>query len=414
MNGGAFQYGYPTPSSKLRPPPGWSVLWGDPAITGSRAYQQYVYISNVAVNNASFPASGFIEGSVTFGSGGKQSFISGACIARSSDYGQTFSLAASDCVKNVTAVPTGDFYDGGSMESDLEGRIYASWVNWSTGSIDVWWAQTPTSSFTRIITPTGPLAGFTAESHARLRYDPIADRIYLMALVDPIAPVFGDSSRNTGHLMIDYFDPNSGTWHGAVNVANDCLDQPDIIRGTILGLPAKLRTAVSFSFDVGRASPSGGDDIRIVYAGETSALPAAHLKSVVCSRGLACMGGTMNTLGSPGEQFNPLVVAQYGFLSIPSQWKVSWSSTEFDPGLSGSTLSTMETDFGNFPIIATFNQPLCPDQRGYWGDYDDMQILSAAAGANTFIRARTESADRCQYRTLSAAKPLHVTALEFQ
>src|SRR5262249_26844036 len=67
---------------KLAPPAGWSVLWGDPAITRSHLDQRYVFLSNLAIPDSKFPAGG-IDGPVN-------SYMGGACIARSTDGGITF------------------------------------------------------------------------------------------------------------------------------------------------------------------------------------------------------------------------------------------------------------------------------------------------------------------------------------
>jgi hypothetical protein len=42
-HGATWKYG-----GKLSPPPGWAVLWGDPAMTTSRANYGWVYISNLS------------------------------------------------------------------------------------------------------------------------------------------------------------------------------------------------------------------------------------------------------------------------------------------------------------------------------------------------------------------------------
>jgi len=64
-HGATWTYG-----GKLSPPPGWAVLWGDPAITTSRTNYGLVFISNLAFPDAKFPSGG-VDGC---GSGGRGPF----------------------------------------------------------------------------------------------------------------------------------------------------------------------------------------------------------------------------------------------------------------------------------------------------------------------------------------------------
>jgi hypothetical protein len=133
-----------------------------------------------------------------------------------------------------------------------------------------------------------------------------------------------------------------------------------------------------------------------------------------------------NTSVYSGQQFNPSVIAQPGFLGVPPVWKVSYNTTELD--VNGSTLSLVHTTLSVNPnngqhIPWTWNAlvsntPLCPDTRminsrveGYWGDYDDLKILSVnAQGVTTFIRTNSDSTSgQCSRDTFTSA-PIHVSA----
>src|SRR5712691_9650182 len=85
-NGGTtWTYG-----GKLKPPDGWSVLWGDPALGTSKTKPNVVFMSNLAVPAAKFagPISGLLG-----------DFIGGACLAKSTDGGKTFNIY--QCVSNT-------------------------------------------------------------------------------------------------------------------------------------------------------------------------------------------------------------------------------------------------------------------------------------------------------------------------
>ena len=132
-NGQTWTYG-----GKVAPPKGWAVLWGDPAITVDNGAYSYVFMSNLAIPDSKMPAGG-ISGSVIVS--GADSYIGGACIARSTDGGVTFK--SYQCVSNTAknSVPNsekGHFYDGGSMASSSAGEIYAAFVDVTTSQIDVW------------------------------------------------------------------------------------------------------------------------------------------------------------------------------------------------------------------------------------------------------------------------------------
>jgi hypothetical protein len=109
-NGGAtWNYG-----GKVKPPSGWPVLWGDPAVTTSQTNYSVVFMSNLAIPSGKFPSGG-IDGSVD--PFAPESYLGGACIAKSTDSGKTFAIY--QCVTNTTPVEgvgdatQGHFYDGG-------------------------------------------------------------------------------------------------------------------------------------------------------------------------------------------------------------------------------------------------------------------------------------------------------------
>ncbi len=451
-NGGtSFAY---QPGPKARPPNfgqvgGWDVLWGDPSITNSRAFgQTYVFIANLAVSHASFPFIGGTDKKTGFPGDGKIhgniewnlrddgfpcgavecSYLDGACIARSTDMGVHFNpVAPSDCFTN-----SGHFYDGSSMTSTNSGVIFAAFNDVTASTEDVWSAPTPTATFARI-TP-GPFAGMSMLTHPLLRYDYLTDRVYIMAMGcppgDPGCPgTSQDQNQRTGRLFIDYW--NGSSWHGPVTLpTSNAVFAPWVKRGIVQGLPANLRTGQPFSFDIGTASVNQNDDVRIVYT-DLRNNGLLELNTIVCTRNLVCLPPIVewNTGAYPGQQFNPSVIAQPGFINVPAVWKVSYDSTEFD--VNGSTLGLLHTTLnvtgtgvhilwlGNALVT---NTPLCPDKRtvkvngintieGYWGDYDDLKILSVSGtGTTTFIRTNSNSTGAQCNRDVFTSMPIHVSA----
>jgi hypothetical protein len=154
---------------KVLPNEAWPVIWGDPAMTSSFRNQSYVFLSNLAV-----PASKMPEGGIQCDVNNQGCFytaLGGACIARSTDGGQHFSLY--QCVTN-----NNDFYDGGSMVDAGDGEIFSAYVDVATSQIDVWRTPDENSQFQMIATPFPNLEIYT---HPRLRADRGTASIYVAA-----------------------------------------------------------------------------------------------------------------------------------------------------------------------------------------------------------------------------------------
>jgi hypothetical protein len=143
-NGGAtWNYG-----GKVKPPSGWPVLWGDPAVTTSQTNYSVVFMSNLAIPSGKFPSGG-MDGSVD--PFAPESYLGGACIAKSTDSGKTFAIY--QCVTNTTPVEgvgdatQGHFYDGGSMVASNSGEVFASFVDVATQQIDVYRSPSDSGTF---------------------------------------------------------------------------------------------------------------------------------------------------------------------------------------------------------------------------------------------------------------------------
>ncbi|CAN5663785.1 hypothetical protein BH09MYX1_BH09MYX1_57270 [soil metagenome] len=396
----------------MRPPQGWSVLWEDPSMTVARTDQRYAYISNLAVPDSKFPVSGQIDGPIN-------SYLGGACILRSTDFGKTFSVSASDCLSN-----NGQFYDGGSMVSDAHGAIYAAFVNADLNTIEVWRAPTETAPFVRLADPL--VNGGPISTHPRLRYDVWTDRVYVMAQ-GATSPVLNELLNNfptishfdaVGQLLMDYYE--NGAWHGAQVVASDALLYPVIPLDTSdpFGF---VRVGPQFNFDVGDPSVNQDDAVRVAYTARRNDGTRA-VKAVRCTRNLSCLATPeWSTTTLYGNQWNPDVRTQLSFLTVPTVWKMSYTSTAGQTAMhvagKQGTLAVIGTGTRTFLEFAMGdpNRTVCPDKRGYWGDYDIMDVLSASlqTGAVTFFRARSSSESACNYRWQFTSDPLHVDGVIF-
>lgn len=407
-NGGqSFYWG-----GKVRPPTGWAVLWGDPALASSRADQSYVFLSNLAVPGSKFPGVGYIEGAITTGCNGG-SCLGGACVARSVDAGHTFTLSASDCLTNQS-----HFYDGGSIETDNNGGVYAAWVDWDASKIDVWRATSLNGSFARL---PDPFPGKTIQSHPRLVFEPLNQRLYLVAQADSLSQCSPNNAQEQCvNLYVTYWDLGSQAWGPAAYVAYG-LNQLYWRFGP--SPPRLVRGHPQFSIASAQASVLGDDAIRIAY-------------TAVLSNGRHVIHISRCTWGSPapsclptwewqsdayaGDHWNPVVSAQHGFPPVATEFVLSYttSGTSTAPYGVGWAFGELVVTSGGIrffiPQVPYDNYVVCPDIRGYWGDYDNLDVLFAGnqpGGKSTFIRAHTDSSAAACVQETYTSSPVHVSAI---
>ena len=63
------------------------------------------------------------------------------------------------------------------------------------------------------------------------------------------------------------------------------------------------------------------------------------------------------------------------------------------------------------PFHAIDDIPVCPDLRGYWGDYDDLEIVGfTEGGAAQFLRTVSDSSMGCQQRWEYTSHHVHISA----
>jgi hypothetical protein len=374
----------------------WVILWGDPAITTVFNNQNYVFLSNLAVHKSKYPDGGVIsEG----GGNGFYAAISGACIARSTNGGKTFALY--QCVDDQH-----HFYDGGSMAASADGEVFAGFVDATDDQIDVWRSPSVSGNFSKLPQPFP--AGWVMASHPRLRYDGVTNALYVAAI---------RAGGSTGNLYLNRY--KSGAW-GTPVAASD----PVLIYPTINLSDRTLRTGPQFAFDVGTASQNGNDRIRFLYTRRDSKTSRLYVAGSRCADDLSgCWDATGWATGADsdvwhkGDTFSPNVRAFPGFIGIEPQWRANYMTRDDAPN--GNKVRLRHGNLFVLPngsrIFISFEltdaQVVCSDNRGYWGDYDDLQFAGLTESASAkFLRAYTNSFNGCTDRTTYTAKEVHTGA----
>jgi hypothetical protein len=378
----------------VAPPANWAALWGDPAITSDFSDQRYVFISSLAIPSSKMPAGGI--------SGPVNDYIGGACIAISSDGGKSFKI--DQCLSDNS-----DFYDGGSMVaagSPTDRRVFASFIDWDTAKIDVWSSPTDTGTFTQM---ANPFPGMKMASHPRLRFDRDTDTLYAGAIND------GD-----GRVYLNRY---TSSWGKPVVASLPTAGNP-----TITLSDRTLRTAYQFSYDVGTPSANGNDAVRMLYTVRDPDSSKLYVRGSYCTLDLTVCkdapewGTTPGNFNLKGQQFNPKVRAFTGFFGIAPEWKAAYESTDDDPN--GNKVSFKEGNLVVLPNGARLflpfdlvkSQLVCPDNRGYWGDYDELQFAGFDKDSTVprFILPHSDSTTGCPTRWEYTSNHLHVSAAVFK
>jgi len=405
-----------TYGGSLPPPPGWAVLWGDPAMTTSGAAYSVVFMSNLAIPIAKFPREG-IDGPVTIGNG-KSAYIGGACIAKSRDGGKSFTpfqcVQNTDPVADVSDSTLGHFYDGGSMASSPSGEVYAAFVDLATAQIDVWRSPDGNKPFQRIATP---FPNYIVASHPRLRIAP--DGTLYAA-----AQILANAATGAYFVYLSRFI--NGHWEVAHGASNTTVVYPSVDFGaSVQGSPLTVRTGPQFSFDVGAASEFGGDAVRLLYTRKDANTGRLFVQGAVCDAALKGCGdlagwqlGKSGPNDTPTDAFNPDLVAWKGFIGLPPTWqgtyvyRIGRSATSVN--VARSTIGYANGQAFTIPVDIIRNAPVCSDTRGYWGDYDDMLLTGFTKDGNTnWVRFLTDSSTGCTKRWSFTGQTQHVQASRY-
>jgi hypothetical protein len=330
--------------TRLLPPDG-GALWGDPSID---SFGPYVVATSLRIPIGWYPSNGAdLVPIVNTGGESMEPYLGGACIARSSDYGQTWRLTLDDCVND-----NGHFYDGATSMVTSQGKLLAAFYDVDASQIDVWRTDGPTSSI--YMTPD-PFPGKVMTGHPRIEN---LNNPYLMAV---------DTSNR---LWLTRYV--SKEWTTPILVASG------LSTGGSVTLPSgvKLRRNSGFEFTVYHSPFDGSPQIAFVI---TTRL--ANGITVLKSGGCNASSGTWACNLIAGAESNPNVSCFHP--AIETGWYspapgVSTPSVKITYQRANSTsgqvaLYASPANFSSSTRITGWQTP-CPDLRGYWGDYDSMAV----------------------------------------
>ena len=400
-HGANWKYG-----GKLVPPRGWAAVWGDPAIVTSRTQYGTVFISNLAFPDEKFPAGG-VNGPVN-------AVVGGACIFRSLDGGQSF--LPFQCVTDKSPVPgvvgssSGHFFDGGSMAAAPNGDIYAAYVDVDTSQIIIYRSVGGQLDFAPM---PGPFASYYVASHPRIRVGPDG-ALFVMAVAKARSGPNPQYSLVVNRLY-------NGAW-GIPKVLAFAAVYPDVdMNSSVLGAPLKVRTGPQFAFDIGARSEFLDDSVRFLVT-QYNDRGWLVIRGGVCSYDLGnCglwKGWTFGADTSQGwrqriDNFNPAITAFPGIIFGPGPgWQASFlvrygdSTTTVD--VTRATLGYVNGSAFTIPVSIGVDRPVCPDLRGYWGDYDAHIPVEVLPSGVRYMRLATDSSAGCNQRWTYLGQSQHV------
>jgi hypothetical protein len=360
----------------------WPVYWGDPAIATVPATAT-VFMLNLAVHKSRW--SGENHGAM---------FVNGACIVRSTDGGVSFSLF--QCVHRDL-----HFYDGSALAGASGDRMYAAFFDTdnSARKIDVW-LSTGGGQFALL---PDPFPGKIISSHPRLRA--LGEKVYVAAV---------DSNSQ---LLYALYSPSSNSWSAAKVVATVAGNTEVTLKS---GIP--IRQNGAFAFAYGNVSEFV-TQVRFWYqvsSGGALILQGSHCPTDPAS-GTACTQPSNWRTPSGINSFMPAmatakVVPKFGG-SVSYIWKLTWQTEENQPmgnvTLAQGNFDLSQTNGRFWRSLTQGSQTPCPDLRGYWGDYDEMQAYNSGTSNPTFSRPYTDSTDGTCVRWQFKGTPQHVSEALF-
>jgi hypothetical protein len=368
-------------SQRIAPPDGGG-LWGDPAI-GS--YGKWVYATSLRLPKGRFPFNGVSHGPIVMTGGASVAdYLAGACIARSSDYGQTFTMTIDDC-----AYDDGHFYDGTAVLSTYQGKIFAAFNDVDASQIDVWRTDGPTGA---IYQTPDPFPGIDIASHPRIK-------------VTGTSAPFLMAADTSGTLWLTRY--SNRRWSAPIQVATDVAVHATVTMGGGL----ELRQANGFDFSLFTAPDGSGIHAAFVVMRMVGGKAVLTAGGCSAASGEWACGANPNWESNPAiNSFSPAIATAYfsnGPHAPATPRTVITFQREHSNGVNvalyGASLSSLVTK----PLTGW--QTPCPDLRGYWGDYDSM-----AAASDGFHRVFSDSTDSATCtRSAYTQSPLGVSEMAF-
>jgi hypothetical protein len=359
-------------------PPTSGVLWGDPAIASEGPY---AFATSLYIPPGRFPPDGAgstlpIVNTASDEDNGIEPYLAGACIARSLNYGQTWSMTENDCVTDG-----GHFYDGSSVVINTQGKVFAAFNDVDAGQIDVWRTDSPTGALYQ--TPD-PFPGKDIQTHPRMR---IHDgNIFLMAI------------DGQGRLWLNEY--TSSAWQTPILAASNVAFYEPVA----LANNTTIRQGPGFDLTVYASPVGGGEKVVFVHTALVSGKSVLKVGSCDASSGAWSCALTGAESNSSVDSFNPAIATGWFSPSLG----VSVPSTKISYQRLKSTRTTValyvaSVNFNTNVQVSGWQTP-CPDARGYWGDYDSM-----TAASDGFHRVFSDSTGATCVRQEYIESPLGVS-----
>lgn len=401
--GGSWQY-----DGKLQPPPGWSAIWGDPAIAVDAASPNVVYYAQLGVSDTAW---NIAFGNVNTTSGSPGMAADGFCVARSTDGGVSFSTPS--CVSWAL----------GTRRTRQPNRSDRTAIA-VDGNGDVWVAQNLVVNNAAVdsvvFRSQGPWNNFVQMPHPQ---ESVESEPWLVT--DPHGEIWFSAVAGFD-VHVQHWNPNASTWDQSFLVGQFC-GLTLAVRDVALPSGTTLRNAHSYSLWVGE-SEQGTFALRAVLQLRR---PDARdfLQAIQITPNSTCLvPPEWSTADRDGQQFEASL--SYRRRNGNDRWwEVTYLSTERVPDDTqnfvhpeGARISTFIDQNGKvFPFMqnpvdltptdwfaCTRNDPTASSQ--YWGDYFGVTQVRDATGEWWSVSAYSDSTPSppCQTQTPYLARPLHV------
>jgi hypothetical protein len=364
--GYTFNYG-----GRVRPPTGWSAIWGDPAMAKVSLTDPNVYYAEMATTDAAFTN--------TVGSSGNgydptidaivnlTPNVDGHCIARSTDFGATFTI--------LTCLPVSQSEDGTALAAAMNtSGVREVYLSTNSSGYPVFRVNDQTLAVTVLPTiqpPPNQSGGNPGvRLHPKLRV--LNGVLYLVAM-DNAGRVFG-ATLDAAH--------SATTWQGPFILATDGSSNNN------------WGGARAVSFDIG-SDGAGNTKFRFMYLVDDG--NETGLATRECNVDLSnCHDLPWHTRGVAGSETQPSLRNGGG-----ASWAASWTA---QPGGLGG-LSAMGAQLRSLTIPPTQNDlqtiqlfpavaPCSFTGSGYWGDYNEMDTF----GDLRYFAPYTVNGPGCRYR----------------
>lgn len=418
LDGGrTYQY-----RGKVRPPPGWSAIWGDPSIAVDPARPSIVYLANLGMSDMSWNQGSAGADSLL----DPQTYSDGVCVARSTDGGVTFPEVA--CVPRPTDAQ-GECNPGPSVCVDHtavgvggDGRVYlAAQVfhqNGNKGSLIHVWRSPSREAWSA-------LASADPQPPSAIDFEPT-----IVTAPGGDVWIAGVTRAEPHDVGVNQQHPGRDDWGSSGYVLGNAgvTDSTGAIKERVQTAPGTMfRIGRTFAVAVGERD--GRPDIRLVYSARradgTFFLGAIHCAEDLADDRTCVREPGWETAASPGQQFMPSMSVG----AVPDGFDLVFLTDDRAPGTAGTiqvSAQSLEWSRDGGASIARARRLTPPDwpvcgrlsavdpgsnYNGYWGDYFGTAQGVDGAGVPFSVTAFSDSrmSGGCAHGA-RFARPLHVAA----